>query len=121
MGIDITKLLHHILLAIIIIIIGIIIKSYMIPEQLTNQQNIKMHESFGNIFSQLEPVQLPTITILNSVVDSANKKLNIVRFDTLDNQQKLNDINTRMQKISHSLVGLTATPNTKYPTELTFY
>ena len=121
MGIDITKLLHHILLAIIIIIIGIIIKSYMIPEQLTNLHSIKMYERFGNIFSQQQRVQLPAITILNSVVKSANDKINTVRFNTLDNQQRLNDVNTRMQKITHNLVGLTATSNTKNPIEITFY
>ncbi len=114
-NIDILKDKKHLISIIIIVIM--MIGAYML---------IKKNENFGTTTPMITraptTTAAPTTTnyLANALQDSYDK-INIPRFTSLDNQDRLNEIEKRMQKIKKDLAITNTSSNINAPNTLTFY
>ena len=120
-NIDILKDKKHLISIIIIVIM--MIGAYIL---------IKKNENFiiTTPLSILAPTttRAPTTTsaptttnYLVNALQNSYDKINIPRFTSLDNQDRLNEIEKRMQKIKKDLAITNTSSNINAPNTLTFY
>jgi len=108
-NIDILKDKKHLISIIIIVIM--MIGAYML---------IKKNENFGTTTPII--TQAPTTTnYLSNVLQDSYDKMNIPRFDNLDNQDRLNGIEKRINKIKKDLAIINSSNNKNTPNTITFY
>ena len=108
-NIDILKDKKHLISIIIIAIM--MIGAYML---------IKKNENFGTTTPMI--TQAPTTTnYLSNVLQDSYDKINIPRFTSLDNQDRLNEIEKRIQKVKKDLAITNTSNNINAPNTLTFY